>query len=248
MKRRIAITCALLALILGIKSCHSRFNGEQTVFVTDVDHVGEAKCVWSGHQPFDINLGKFRARIYITPFYTEPPHYRMDALVQYYSDEQLDLDSIKFDLAVTDGNGHVREIPLIPQSPPPHVKIENGMFRSWSQDFRVSGDIANLTNEQISLVWSMDYRDAKGKIKHLSVKVPLRKVVVVIPISLVNFERAGPTDPIATGWLNVLKDDNRTASASTAASLRRTTKFDPVSEIRSQSPLRVGTLDSPSSV
>ncbi len=128
----------------------------------------------------------------------------MDTLVQYYGDEQLDLDSIKFNLTVTDGNGHMREIPLIPQSPPPHVKIENGMFRSWSQDFRVSGDIANLTdenltNEQISLVWSMDYRDAKGKIKHLSVKVPLRKVKIVMPFNMVNFERAGPTDQSRRG-------------------------------------------------
>ena len=207
MKPRLAITCVLLALILilGNSTCSHLFNYEQTVFINDVDHVDGAECVWFGSQSFKITHEQFTAIIYITPFYAESPHYSMDTLIGPRGNNQPGLDSIQFQLVHTIGKGQVREIPLIPQFRPPRVKDENGKFKSWSQDFRVSEVIEELTEGHISLVWSMDYRDANGKMKRLSIRVPLRKVKIVIPNSIVNLDscRWVVPDAALNMWVSV---------------------------------------------
>lgn len=156
-----------------------------TVFVNGLDHVDGAKCVWSGSQFFDITTDGVTARFRVIASKADRI---MTALIDAREAERLVTESIVIRLIERKANGDEHDVlrtgatslraPLLEHS-------DDGRVRSWFQEFRIAEDFTKAPDGSIRLLWSMDYRDAAGEIKHLSVSVPLRKEEITVRSSIV---------------------------------------------------------------
>lgn len=155
---------------------------EVTVFVNDVENVDDAVCAWSGSQHFDVMHDAARARFYILAFESEVT---MSALIDTREAEELLTESIDLRLIRKRADGSAEEVPVVPIRPTRIEHTAEGGVRSWSQEFRISEDLEELSRGSISLLWSMDYRDANGQNQTLSITVPLRSEKITSPSSIV---------------------------------------------------------------
>jgi hypothetical protein len=190
----VVISCTVVAWILFLAAWDwSLTTAKVTVLVNDVDSVDGANCVWHGRQYFDVIFEGMNARINIVSFKTEPNMYLMGTLIKFGNAEQPEIDSITFRLIYTDAQGQDRDVRMTPKMHAPRIhRYENEQVRMWSQQYRISKDLAKLTEKQLRLVWSMEYRDANGDMKEMSITVPLRKEEITSPSSIVRLEAGQP--------------------------------------------------------
>jgi len=183
----VAIVILFAALYLYVSGGKSLTRQQITVWVNDVEHVDGAIAKWGGSQYFDIITRQITARIRIIPYNTEGYPYLMTALVKAVNPgTSLIVDSIQFRLVYADSKHQTIDIRLSPRNDPPLIEnSKSGQVKVWSQFLWITEDLSQFPDRSMELTWSMDYRDGDGEIKHLSVTVPLRKVDVIIPTSLV---------------------------------------------------------------
>jgi len=197
MKRRALIVIAVLALCAFISAMlfldawgWSLTTEKMTVFVSNVEEVDGAKCIWSGSQHFEVVTPEARAQFRVMAFKSEQ---EMSAWIAVSGAEEVKADSIQLRLVYKHADGNLEEIPMTPLRTPLTEQSENGGVRSWWRYFRISGDLKILPTGSVRLQWSMDYKDSNGELKNMSITVPLRREEITIPSSIV---RRGPQTEI----------------------------------------------------
>lgn len=168
---------AVLLLALLVRS-----GNDMTVFVNDVEGVDGAVCTWSGSQHFDVTLPAVSARFYILAFEQQG---EITGLIEAKEAEGLQPESIDLQLVYMHADGNIEQIRLTPVGAPIIEHLPSGSVRLWFRRFQISKQLAELPEGSMNLIWKMEYRDANGEARNLSITVPLRKEEITVPSAIV---------------------------------------------------------------
>jgi hypothetical protein len=161
-------------------------TAEVTVFVNAVEAVDGAVCTWPGSQQFDVTLDAVNAQFGIMQFKSERV---LTVLIEAKDAEELQAESINVQLVYQHADGTSEQIHIVPKGAALVIHAANGKVTRWSRHFQITEDMEELPEGSIRLLWSMDYRDANGEVKNLSITVPLRREEITSPSSIIRLER-----------------------------------------------------------
>jgi len=179
----------LTGLLATLSGCGSLTSESQWVYVNAIDELDGLRCTWSGSQAFDATNDQATVRFRVLPYGRGPNSYILTVLATAAPGISLETESIRIGLVASGGSGdeqrfHLSAIraPLVTQRT---TVGGNPQRESWFQQFSISPEVVDERGITYFLILNVPYRDAAGIQRKLSGKIPLRRVKIVIPTSLV---------------------------------------------------------------
>jgi len=180
----------VLIIVVGLPMTLRTFWGgsltsvKATVFVNDVDQVGEADCEWSGGQQFIVTLPDVRAIFRVVVW--DSGQQQLSALIEVRDATEIFPETLQLRMFHQRDDTESTEI-LVAQSrqDPLTRSSADGRVQSWLQDFPVADDLNGLPEGGLRLQWTMAYRDARGETHNISITIPLRKKEITVSSSIV---------------------------------------------------------------